>query len=148
MRRFTRLTLALFLTLAFLLGVAPRAHADDDTPREWRITRYDARVDVAADGIGAVRAVEAAPYDLVLMDVQMPRLDGMMATRLIRCIDSLKHIPIIFLSGHAGRKHRERAACVSNSEYLVKPLDTQLLINTLTRLLGIKAINNTKGKSQ
>ncbi len=43
-------------------------------------------VDVAADGIGAVRAVEAAPYDLVLMDVQMPRLDGMMATRLIRCL--------------------------------------------------------------
>lgn len=55
MRRFTRLTLALFLTLAFLLGVAPRAHADDDTPREWRVTRYDARVDVAADGLSTVR---------------------------------------------------------------------------------------------
>ena len=55
MRRFTRLTLALFLTLAFLLGVAPRANADDDTPREWRITRYDARVDVGSDGLSTVR---------------------------------------------------------------------------------------------
>ncbi|HHU39976.1 MAG TPA: DUF2207 domain-containing protein [Propionibacterium sp.] len=55
MRRIPRLVAALFLTLALALGLAPAALADDDTPSEWRITRYDAQVDVATDGTSKVR---------------------------------------------------------------------------------------------
>ncbi|WP_282006917.1 DUF2207 domain-containing protein [Propioniciclava sinopodophylli] len=56
MRRTIRLVSILVATLALVLGLGPTAHADDDdTPREWRITRYDAQVDVAADGLSTVR---------------------------------------------------------------------------------------------
>lgn len=55
MRRTIRLLAVLVATLALLVGVGPAAHADDDTPREWRITRYDARVDVDAAGTANVR---------------------------------------------------------------------------------------------
>ena len=54
-RRFLRLVAALVATLALTLGFMPAAHAEDETPREWRITRYDAQVQAAADGTSSVR---------------------------------------------------------------------------------------------
>lgn len=55
MRRTHRLVAALLTTLVVVLGLAPAAHADDDTPREWRITRYDVQAEVATDGLTTVR---------------------------------------------------------------------------------------------
>ena len=55
MRRFSRLLALLVATLALTLGLVPMAHAEDDTPSEWRITRYDAQVTVAPDGTSQVR---------------------------------------------------------------------------------------------
>jgi len=94
-------------------------------------------VTVAGNGREALAALAAERFDLVLMDIQMPELDGLEATRLIRAgtdprID--REIPIIALTAHAMAGDRERLLAAGMSDYLGKPLDAALLIQTVEGL--------------
>ena len=83
------------------------------------------RADAVADGLAAIRALETIPYDLVLMDVQMPRLDGLDATRQIRDPRSkvLRHgIPIIAMTAHAMQGDRDRCLEAGMDDYVTKPV--------------------------
>ncbi|MGH7521723.1 MAG: response regulator, partial [Gemmatimonadales bacterium] len=78
-------------------------------------------VHVSSNGREAVAAVQERDYDVVLMDVQMPEMDGFEATQAIRALDKGKHLPIIGLTAHALSGERERCLARGMSEYLAKP---------------------------
>jgi CheY-like chemotaxis protein len=90
-------------------------------------------VDVASDGVEAVAAVEAGTFDLVLMDCQMPLLDGYDATRVIRVNEDLRGVrtPILAMTANAMKGDRERCLEAGMDDYLPKPIDKQALIAAL-----------------
>jgi PAS domain S-box-containing protein len=97
------------------------------------------RVDAVADGAEAVRALATAPYDLVLMDVQMPVMDGFQATQVIRSGEETvlnPHIPIIAMTAHAMRGDRERCLAAGMSDYVSKPVQPHVLAAKLMQWLG------------
>ncbi len=93
------------------------------------------QVDLAENGEEAVAAVVKGDYDVVLMDVQMPVLDGVQATKKIRALDPPKSaIPIIALTAHAMAGAREEYLAAGMDDYLSKPLEPNALFGALARL--------------
>ncbi len=90
----------------------------------------------AADGEETVRTAERARPDLILMDGSLPRLSGVDATRQIRRSDHIGHVPIVFISGHAGASSLAIAREAGCNEYLVKPFDLTQLENVLEKYRG------------
>ncbi len=98
------------------------------------------RADAVANGQEAVTALETVPYDLVLMDVQMPEMDGFDATRAIRDPEShvLRHdIPIIAMTAHALKGDRQRCLEAGMNDYISKPVTTSTLNDVLEKRLGL-----------
>ena len=96
------------------------------------------QADAVADGAEAVASLERVPYDLVLMDVQMPEMDGLEATRRIRDPGSavLHHgIPIIAMTAHAMQGDRERCLEAGMDDYVTKPISPQALAEAIDRWL-------------
>ena len=93
-------------------------------------------VDLAENGHHAVDAVRRKDYDLVLMDVQMPELDGLAATRQIRALDPPKSlIPIIALTANAMAGAREQYLAEGMNDYISKPIRTELLMAKLAEFV-------------
>jgi PAS domain S-box-containing protein len=96
------------------------------------------RADAVANGAEALKALESLPYDLVLMDVQMPEMDGFEATRWIRNPQSrvVNHqIPIIAMTAHAMQGDRERCLQAGMNDYVSKPISPPALVEVLERWL-------------
>jgi PAS domain S-box-containing protein len=85
----------------------------------------------ANNGAEALRALERAPFDLVLMDVQMPEMDGYQATRQIREDPQLAKLPVIALTAHAMESERAKCLAAGMDGYLAKPIDPDKLLETL-----------------
>lgn len=93
--------------------------------------------EVAQDGIEAVTAVQRENFDAVLMDVQMPNMDGLMATREIRNLGGdFKTLPIIALTANAMAGDRERYLSAGMNAYVSKPIDPKLLSLALRQTCG------------
>ncbi len=94
-------------------------------------------VEVVGNGLEAVQAVQAAPYDLVLMDVQMPEMDGPTATREIRRLSGdVRDIPIIALTANAMAGHREEYLAAGMDDYVSKPIEQAELFKAIARACG------------
>jgi two-component system sensor histidine kinase/response regulator len=91
------------------------------------------QVDVADNGEIALHLVQQRPYDLVFMDMQMPVMDGVTATRAIRHIDALEHLPIVAMTANAMAQDRRKCLNAGMSDFLVKPIDPQELRSVLLR---------------
>jgi PAS domain S-box-containing protein len=91
------------------------------------------RVTVASDGRQALNAVEREEFDIVLMDIQMPEMDGLEATAAIRARERTtgRHVPIIALTAHAMRGDRERCLSAGMDGYLSKPIGTRELLELI-----------------
>lgn len=96
----------------------------------------DYEVVIARDGEQGVRLAEQERPDLILMDISLPVVDGLEATRRIKAHESLKNVPIVALTAHAMSGDEERALAAGCDGYLTKPLDEGLLFEKLTRFLG------------
>ncbi|MEI7990324.1 MAG: histidine kinase N-terminal 7TM domain-containing protein [Chloroflexota bacterium] len=97
--------------------------------------------DAVANGLEALRALETLPYDLVLMDMQMPQMDGLEATQHIRDPQSkvLDHeIPIIAMTASAMQEDRQRCLQAGMNDFITKPVQSQSLAQALARWLPDK----------
>jgi signal transduction histidine kinase/CheY-like chemotaxis protein len=100
------------------------------------LEKMDYRVDVVADGLAVVAAWQSGKFDLIIMDCQMPQMDGYEATREIRRLEAGKgHVPIVALTAHAMKGDEERCRAAGMDDYLSKPIDRARLEACLARLL-------------
>ncbi len=90
---------------------------------------------VANDGDQALVALESSLFDLVLMDVQMPVLDGLETTRRLRASERWREIPIVAMTAHAMSGDRDRCIEAGMDEYLTKPINSRELYATLEKYL-------------
>jgi len=100
------------------------------------LTPLGHRVDEAADGAEAIEAVKAANYDLVLMDIQMPGMDGLAATRAIRAMTGLSDLPIVAMTAQALQSQWEACREAGMNDYLAKPITPTALIAMLNKWTG------------
>ena len=93
-------------------------------------------VDVACDGAEAVELTARKAYDIILMDIQMPRLDGLAATRQIRAQPGRPAPTIIAMTANAFAEDRARCAAAGMDDFIAKPFTADLLFTTLLRWLS------------
>ena len=111
------------------------------------LERLDYHVEVVPNGQAAIAAWQTGNFDLILMDCQMPQLDGYEATRAIRRLEQGKgHIPIVALTAHAMKGDEEKCRAAGMDDYLSKPIDRTKLAACLEHLLpcmGSTGVNIT-----
>ncbi|MDO8605282.1 MAG: PAS domain S-box protein [Phaeospirillum sp.] len=101
------------------------------------LRKFGHTVDVVGDGLEAVEAVRLLPYDLVLMDLQMPEMDGLEATRTIRALPGhLARIPIVAMTANAMRGDEQRCLDAGMNGYIAKPIDRRKLMEVLAGYAG------------
>ena len=106
--------------------------------------------ETADDGVEALAAIERETFDIVLMDCQMPRLDGYETTQSIRQREQLKgllHIPIIAMTAYAMTGDRERCLAAGMDDYLAKPVNPSVLENKLRQWLPMQDLVNTDSET-
>ena len=94
------------------------------------------RADVASNGLEAVESVQRQSYDLVLMDVQMPEMDGLDATRAIRKIADLQQPRVVAMTANAMQGDREMCMAAGMDDYVSKPIRVQELVEALLAVEG------------
>ena len=127
------------LTQKGLEESAPSVLVVDDSITVRRVTarlleRHHMTVFTARDGVDAVALLQKQMPDLILMDIEMPRMDGYELATYIRSDPRLQHIPIIMITSRTGPKHRKRAAEVGVTHYLGKPYQETELLEAIHRL--------------
>ena len=96
------------------------------------------RITHARDGLLGVEAAREVGPDLILMDLQLPRLDGMSATRIIKSDPTTADIPVIALTAHAMDDHRQQMLSIGCCEYVTKPISYQPFLELIARVLREK----------
>ncbi len=97
------------------------------------------QVDLASDGAQAVQKVQQKTYDIVLMDLQMPVMDGLSATREIRKLPGMALLPIVAMTANAMAGDRERCLEAGMNDHIAKPIDPEVLVAALLRWIHLPA---------
>ncbi|HUQ33569.1 MAG TPA: response regulator [Pyrinomonadaceae bacterium] len=118
-------------------------HDDTRFLLKYLITSRGFDVAEAENGEEAVEVAERLHPGLILMDVSLPRLDGISAMRRMRELATLGKVPIIFLSGHAELAAQARARDAGCDDYLVKPLDIGRLDRVLAQYFCVENLART-----
>ncbi len=104
-----------------------------------RLKRRGFDVEMAVDGREGVEMAQAGEYDLILMDMSLPEIDGWEATRRLRASPHTEKIPIIALTAHAMAGDREKALEAGCDEYDTKPIELERLLAKIDALLNADA---------
>lgn len=105
---------------------------------ERLLKRYDYNIITAKDGVDALTVMIEQIPDIMLLDVEMPRMDGYELATTMRNDERLKNVPIIMITSRTGDKHRQRAIDIGVNEYMGKPYQEQDLIENIRTLTGTK----------
>ncbi len=110
--------------------------AEDNQVNQMLVTailaRAGARADIAGNGLEAIEAMRSRAYDIVLMDMRMPEIDGLEATRRIRELGGAPaHVPIIALTANATQEDRRRCLEAGMNDFMAKPIDANELIQKI-----------------
>ncbi|UCF19269.1 MAG: response regulator [Gemmatimonadota bacterium] len=101
-----------------------------------RLTRKGYEVTMAVDGREGVEMAKQGGYDLILMDMSLPEIDGWEATRQLRAAEETRSIPIIALTAHAMAGDREKALEAGCDDYDTKPIELERLLSKMEGLLN------------
>jgi DNA-binding response OmpR family regulator len=114
------------------------AEDEPDIQFVTRIALEDDGHDVVAvdDGLAAIAAAQAVRFDVILLDVMMPRLDGMGACQQLKADQRTSHIPIIFLTARSQQFEIQAGLQLGALGYIVKPFDTFTLAREITAILA------------
>ena len=136
-----------------------RAHAGarvlivDDEPVNREITRAvlskaGLAVETANDGVHAMERAAAGPMDLILMDMQMPNMDGLEATRRIRAMPAHAQTPIVAMTANAFEEHRNECLSAGMTGFLAKPVKAAMLYATVLSALEREALPAASGSGR
>ena len=101
-----------------------------------RLQRKGFEVTMAVDGRQGVEMAQAGGYDLILMDMSLPEIDGWEATRRLRAAPETRDVPIIALTAHAMAGDRDKALEAGCNDYDTKPIELPRLLAKIEALLG------------
>ena len=116
---------------------------DEPINREVALSLFDdvaMRVDAAENGLEAVARAKEQRYDLILMDMQMPKLDGLEATRQIRALPGCDKLPIVAMTANAFAEDRARCLAAGMDDFITKPVDPDVLFATVLKWLSRQEI--------
>ena len=119
----------------------PKVLVVDDSVTVRKVTtrlleRHGMEVLTAKDGMHAMEVLQDVKPDVMLLDIEMPRMDGFEVASLVRHDERLKDMPIIMITSRTGEKHRERAKSIGVNEYMGKPFQEEALLENIHALLG------------
>ncbi|MGF6315166.1 Hpt domain-containing protein [Pseudomonas frederiksbergensis] len=97
------------------------------------LERHGMNVLIAKDGVDAMLLLEEHMPDLMLLDIEMPRMDGFEVATQVRADERLRHLPIIMITSRTGQKHRDRAMAIGVNDYLGKPYQESVLLDSIAR---------------
>ena len=127
--------------LAAILGAKILVVEDNELNQEVALGLLESEgfvVEIANNGQEAVEMVSQYPYDIVLMDMQMPVMDGLTATREIRKLDQFKDLPILAMTANAMDQDKEKCAEAGMNDHVAKPIDPDELFNALLKWIKPK----------
>ena len=101
------------------------------------LERHGMKVMLATDGVDATGKLQEEIPDLMLLDIEMPRMDGFELATYMRNDDKLKDVPIIMITSRTGSKHKERAKSIGVEQYLGKPYQEEELMKNINALLEL-----------
>jgi two-component system, sensor histidine kinase and response regulator len=106
------------------------------------LEKHGFQVVVAGNGRAALSAISEQNFDLVLMDVQMPELDGLQATRTLREIEkaSGKNLPVVAMTAHAMQGDRDRCLAAGMTNYVSKPVRPEELFRVIDDVLAASSV--------
>jgi CheY-like chemotaxis protein len=128
--------------------VAERILIVDDNPTNLKLVAYlmqqnGYEVTTASDADDAIASIGKTPPDLILMDVQLPGIDGLELTRRLKADPSTKPIVIIAVTAYAMKGDQEKALAAGCDDYVTKPIDTRALPVTVAKHLAARATGAT-----
>jgi len=103
---------------------------------EGLLSRYQYDIVTASDGVVALEKMKKNLPDIILMDVEMPNMDGFELLRVMKKDPSLVKIPIIMITSRSGDKHKQKAISLGADLYLTKPFKEEELIASIKQLIG------------
>jgi two-component system, cell cycle response regulator DivK len=109
---------------------------DNQFMLQRRLTRAGFEVKLSRDGAEGVDWAKTLLPDLIVMDLELPKMSGFEATRRLKSQPETKHIPIIILSSHDTQQYRDRALAAGCDAYQTKPTDFAKLIENIRSLIG------------
>ncbi len=126
--------------LATRLNETPIVMVVDDSVTVRKVTsrlleRHGFEVVTAKDGVDAITQLQDIKPDVMLLDIEMPRMDGFEVATLVRHDDRLRNLPIIMITSRTGEKHRDRAMGIGVDRYMGKPYQESELLETIETLL-------------
>jgi chemosensory pili system protein ChpA (sensor histidine kinase/response regulator) len=102
------------------------------------LERNGFRVMTAKDGVDAMGQLQETVPDIMLLDIEMPRMDGFELATHMRNDERLKHVPVIMITSRTGDKHREHAKQIGVNGYLGKPYKENELLESIQGLIDIR----------
>jgi chemosensory pili system protein ChpA (sensor histidine kinase/response regulator) len=112
------------------------------------LTRAGYQVVLARDGVDALRQLQEVLPDAMLVDIEMPNMDGFDLTRNVRADARTSHMPLVMITSRTAEKHRRYAAEIGVNVYLGKPFNEDELLRTLQQLIGDKAAATASSVAQ
>ncbi|WP_031483201.1 PAS domain S-box protein [Maridesulfovibrio frigidus] len=107
----------------------------------FMLKKFGLNVVVVDNGRKALEALWADPYDIVFMDIQMPEMDGLTATRIIRSDEQYKDLPIIAMTAHAMQGDRKKSLAAGMNDHITKPISPVVILNALNKYVKSTAFS-------